>query len=541
MKKNNFEYLRSWKIEGILFDFDGTLTMAGLIDFKRVKEDVGCPHDMPVLEFIESIVEDDERFRAFQVLEEAEEKAALNSLPNEGACDVIQWIRKKKIPCGILTRNSHINVERALKNFESIEKEDFSCIISRDNEIKPKPHEEGVFLAAQHMGIETKKILVVGDYHFDIEAGKRAGALTSFITNGSAGGDTGGADFVVTTLEELVDVVEMGLPLDGGKLPYNILESIFKQLSGDRPDVIVGPGTGEDTAVVDPGNDELISVTSDPVTFTTEAAGRFSVHVNANDIAASGAEPKWFMMTLLMPAGSSASEAVNIILEADEYCKKFDVSLCGGHTEFTDAVNRPVVSGTMIGTVRKGNFKKKNMMKEGDLVLMTRTAGVEGTALIALNFEEKLLAAGIDPGVIKQGKEWAECISVMKEAEIAVRYKGVTAMHDVTEGGIATALDEFSAAGGHRLKIDKEAIPVADETEEFCSVLGLDPLGLIGSGALLIAIDKSEAADLTSEIEAFGTRCSIVGTVGPGGRGVSADKWPSFDADEITKLFAGSD
>ncbi len=470
MKKTDCEQLSSWRIEGILFDFDGTLTRAGLIDFHHVKEEVRCPHNMPVLEFIESIHDDDERNRAFQILEGAEEIAARNAVPNDGAVHILQWIEKKKIPCGILTRNSRVNVERALNNFEKIQEEIFSCIISRDNEIKPKPHEEGVFLAVQQMGIEVKNLMVVGDYHFDIEAGKRAGALTSFITNGSPGADTGGADFVVTSLDELVDIIEMGIPIEGGKLPFKILENILEQLSASRADVIVGPWTGEDTAVVEPGDNEVISVTSDPVTFTLEDAGKFAVKVNANDIAASGAKPKWFMMTLLMPAGSTASEAMKIILETDTYCRKLEVSLCGGHTEFTDAVNRPVVSGTMIGTMRKGDVKRKNMMKEGDLVLMTRSAGVEGTAIIALNFEDTLLARGISPEVIKKGKECGESISVVKEAEIAAGYRGVSAMHDVTEGGIATALNEFSAAGGHRLIIEKDSIPVLEETGMFCSL-----------------------------------------------------------------------
>ncbi len=542
--KGSLENIFQYRIKGILFDFDGTLTQAGLIDFNVIKVEVECPVELPVLEFIEDISDDDKRKAAFAVLEGAEKTAAKNAVPNFGAEDLLLWLRVRGIPMGILTRNTHVNVLSALGNFNAVDESWFACIISRDDSIMPKPHAGGVFLAAEKMGLSPENLLVVGDYHFDVEAGRGAGALTSFITNNSPlEASTGDADFVINLLEELVDVIEMGLPLKGGKLPNHILEKYLGDISIDDPRVLVSPGVGEDTAAIKWNNEDVLLLKSDPVTFISDSAGKYAVMVNANDIAASGGTPQWFLSTFLFPTGSTPSEMVAMIREVDGACREFGIQLCGGHSEVTDAVSRTVVSGMMAGTVKEKNLRKKSHMKNGDCIVMTKGVAVEGTAIIANEFYELLKSSGVDEAMIKGAQSLEKRISIIPEAKIASGNPGVTAMHDVTEGGIATALDEFSTAGGHSFEIDSDKIYIFAETEAFCSVLNIDPMGLIGSGTLLITVLPQQVDTLIEDLSSQGIEAAVIGRVAGFGRGITATSqgevvpWLVFPADELSRLF----
>jgi hydrogenase maturation factor len=228
-----------------------------------------------------------------------------------------------------------------------------------------------------------------------------------------------------------------------------------------------------------------------------------------------------------------------------EFCRKWGITLCGGHTEITDAVSRPVVCGMMAGSVRKRHLIDKRRMRPGDRVLMTKAAAVEGTALIAREFSLRLRALGMSPGEIQSCRAHLKQISIIPEAGWAARCPGTSAMHDVTEGGIATALEELGAAGGCGLKVNLDRIPVFQETRRICRLLGVHPLGLIGSGSLLICCRPEQSHRLEEDLRRAGIRVTCIGEVAEksygvqGFRGGRRARWPRFEVDEIARLFAG--
>jgi hydrogenase maturation factor len=197
----------------------------------------------------------------------------------------------------------------------------------------------------------------------------------------------------------------------------------------------------------------------------------------------------------------------------------------------------------MAGTIQRDDVIDKKQMRPGDWVLMTKAVAVEGTAIIAREFEARLISGGIDPGDIASGRDFLERIGIIAEARLAARDHLATAMHDVTEGGLATALEELSVAGEHKIRVDLEHIPVFDQTRKFCEVLGLDPLGLIGSGSLLICCRPQNGPVLIKRLQDAFIAVTPIGRVSGPGAGVEAlrggrpARWPRFEVDEITKLF----
>jgi len=339
---------------------------------------------------------------------------------------------------------------------------------------------------------------------------------------------------------------QMGRPLPAGKFPGDLLESFLKALNIEDPSILIEARAGEDIAAVDISNEETLILTSDPITFVSDALGYYPVLINANDIATSGATPRWFLGTLLAPPGTSPREVFGILYEMAETCRKWHISLCGGHTEITDAVTRPVITGMMAGTVKRSKLLDKRHMKTGDVVLLTKAVAVEGTAIIAHEFEGRLLASGFSQEDIASCKQFIDQLSVLKEADIAGNHEGVMAMHDVTEGGLATALDELSIAGGYRIRADLERIPRYRETDQVCRAVDIHPMGLIGSGSLLVCCSRETSKDLLEKLTAADIQAACIGEVLEPGRGVAAfenakpAKWPHFDVDEITHLFRRS-
>jgi hydrogenase maturation factor len=225
------------------------------------------------------------------------------------------------------------------------------------------------------------------------------------------------------------------------------------------------------------------------------------------------------------------------------FCQRLGIILCGGHTEITDAVARPVIAGMMAGTVSKHDLIDKRNMEKGDRIFLTKGVAVEGTAIIAREFGARLKKMGMTAKEIDQCSRFLDNISVMAEARIAAVTMGTSAMHDVTEGGLATALEELSIAGSHKIKIYIDKIPVFPETRKISGLLDIDPLGLIGSGSLLICSRKEGCDKLMASIRDAGIEIACIGEVTDKGHGVNAYRknrqvgWPAFEVDEITKLF----
>ncbi|HAY38872.1 MAG TPA: hypothetical protein DCY53_05715, partial [Desulfobacteraceae bacterium] len=219
---------RSFYIKAVMFDFDGTLTKPGALNFPRLKETLGCPADVPVLEFIEDLPSPSQRKEAFKHLERFEKEAAINSEPNIGAQKLIHFLRSKEVGIGIITRNTLSSIERALQNFEDIDMSHFDVIVSRETSVRLKPSGDGIILAAETLNVDVKQILMVGDFVFDIQAGQRAGCMTAFLDYGTVSGTTKvESDFIVSGLEEIKHIVRLGLPLSSGKLPNDLLENFL--------------------------------------------------------------------------------------------------------------------------------------------------------------------------------------------------------------------------------------------------------------------------------------------------------------------------
>ncbi len=535
---------KSFRLKAVLFDFDGTLTRPGALDFPGIKKAIGCPLDQPLLEFIASLPTAFERERAHRMLDEFEAQAAIRAVPNEGAEDLIRTLKAIGLKISIISRNSRRSILRSLENFENLSASDFDVILSREESVAPKPSPDSVFLAAQRLNAEVWQTLMVGDYIFDVEAGNRAGAWTALLKSKDKQiPDDLQSDFTISSLAELAGIVRLGLPLTAGKLPNDILDTFLKILPRDDPSVVLFPGVGEDVAVVDGSAMDLIVLKSDPITFVTESMGRYAVAANANDIATCGATPRWLLTTLLFPLHVTPWEIRGVMTELAGVARECGIALVGGHTEITDAVTRPVVTGMVVGTVSSARFIDKKNMKTGDLLLFTKSVALEGTAIIAREFPDRLAESGMTQEEIQKCRNLISGISILKEAAIASGFKGVHAMHDITEGGAATAAAELSAAGGHRLRIEVDKIPVFPETEKICRVLGLDPLGLIGSGSLLIACSPVDFEKLIKGIEEAGVPVACIGEVLETGLGVEAVSggtrvaWPCFERDELTRLY----
>jgi hydrogenase expression/formation protein HypE len=535
---------RPFCVKAVLFDFDGTLTKPGALNFLLLKETIGCPADTPVLEFIESLPTRFQRDDASAVLARFEKEAAVISKPNPGVQDLIHYLRSKGLAVGIITRNTLLSIKRSLKNFEDIDLSAFDVVISRETPVRHKPSGDGIILAAEMLNIDVQQIIMVGDYIFDIHAGQEAGCITVFINYKTAPvAEKIDSDFIVSGFEEIKDIVRLGLPLSPGKLPNDLLENFLAGFSFNDPSVLINAGVGEDAAAVNIVQEEILVIKSDPITFATDSIGHYAVLINANDIATSGAAPRWFLTTLLFPPGVTPSAVRQVMQELETMCRRWGITLCGGHTEITDAVSRPVITGMMVGTVTKDRLVDKRNIQPGDSVLLTKALAVEGTAVIARDHGDRLSVFGMSESEIETAKQLLSSISILEEAKIVSDSGWGTAMHDVTEGGLSTALLELSIAGGYGIQINVDDIPVFPLTEKICRLLHIDPMGLIGSGSLLICCRRKKSESLMKKIKSAGIDIARIGEVLEPGCGIKAVSktgaatWPSFEVDEITRLY----
>ncbi len=293
-----------------------------------------------------------------------------------------------------------------------------------------------------------------------------------------------------------------------GKVSETILKrSIFKQIHNRREEVILGAGVGEDCAAVKLAPGEIFVISTDPITGTVKDIGTLAIQITANDLASSGAEPIGVMLTVLLPQEIEEPDIRKMMEQVEEACGKCRMQVMGGHTEVTRAVTQPVISVTGVGKVREEKLVTTSGARPGQDILVTKWIGIEGTAIIAKEKEEEL-GKRFSKGFVDTAKGFDAFLSVLPEAEIAVR-TGVSAMHDVTEGGIYGALWELAEASGIGLEIDLKAIPIRQETVEICEYFGLNPYYLISSGCMLMAADRGH--DLARELGKAGIPAAVIG------------------------------
>jgi len=290
-----------------------------------------------------------------------------------------------------------------------------------------------------------------------------------------------------------------------GKLPPELLEKlVLSRLPSKGKGVIVGPGTGIDGAAL--RVDGTLVASSDPITGATRRIGFYAVHVNANDVAVMGAEPRWFLTTILLPENADEGLLSEIIYEISREAKRLGVAVVGGHTEVTPGLDRPIVVGTMLGEAEK--LVRPDGAKPGDAIIMTKWAGLEGTAIIASEREDELKEI-FGEALVERAKSLLEYLSVVPEAMLLRNF--ADAMHDPTEGGILNGLHEMADASGLGLRIFADRIPVREETERICSLYGINPLALISSGSLLAAVPRDNARFVVERLLARGINAAIIG------------------------------
>lgn len=296
-----------------------------------------------------------------------------------------------------------------------------------------------------------------------------------------------------------------------GKLDSNLLkEIIFSHIKFRREEVLVRPGIGKDCAVVDYGEDVCV-LSTDPITGAASEVGKLAIHISCNDIASEGVEPIGIMLTVMVPESTTKEEIEFIMKQASSEAEKLHVEIIGGHTEVTNAVNRPVIVSTAIGKGKKERYTSQNVVRIGDHIILTKYAGLEGTGIIAYDHEEELKKK-ISQEEIDNAKKFLENLSVIKEGIIGGNL-GATSMHDVTEGGVLGAIWETCESANLGAKITIEAIPVREETLKICAVYHIDYLRLISSGCMVITIPGHKKDDLLNQLKAKDILASDIGVM----------------------------
>lgn len=325
-----------------------------------------------------------------------------------------------------------------------------------------------------------------------------------------------------------------------GKIPENVLKrAVFKQIHHRRKEVILHPGVGEDCSAIEVEDGEVLTFSVDPITAADKGSGTFAVHITANDIASSGAEPVAIMTSILLPPRTREIKLRRLMEEIESACNSLSIEIMGGHTEVTDAVNRPVITVTGIGKVKKENLVSTGGLKPGDELVMTKWAGLEGTAIIAAERREKLLET-LPVELVDKAADFYRYLSVVPEAAVAVR-SGVCAMHDVTEGGIFGALWEMGAASSVGITADLKKIPIRQETIEVCEVFDINPYQMMSSGSMLIGCSNGNL--LVEELEKAGIHAAVIGRATQGNdriiiNGEETRFLVPAGSDELYKIYA---
>jgi len=334
--------------------------------------------------------------------------------------------------------------------------------------------------------------------------------------------------------------------LPPGKLPPELLASLLASIESD-PSVVVGPGIGRDAAVVRFA-DRLLVLKTDPITLARDEIGWYAAHVNANDIACMGATPRWMLVTTLLPEHDTTSALVERIFAGlREGCDAVGVRLVGGHTEITAGLDRPIMVGLMAGEAELEQLVDPSSAGAGDTIILARGIAIEGTAILAREMAETL-AGQVDQAIIENASRLLHDpgLSVVPAARILRDALGpqLHALHDPTEGGLATGLRELGAATGLGLAVDGDAIPIYPETQALCDALGIDPLGLIASGALLAVVAPEGVSTALAALHEAGIPAAAIGrlTADPHEATLTTNgttaPLPSFPVDEIARFFA---
>lgn len=303
-----------------------------------------------------------------------------------------------------------------------------------------------------------------------------------------------------------------------GKLDSELLEEIvFGNIHFKRPEVLTRPGIGEDCAVIDFEAYDCI-ISTDPITASISDIGRLSIHISCNDVASNGVQPLGIMLAVLLPMGTTAAEVEEMMRQAAEAAEELEVEIIGGHTEVTSAVNKPVIVSTALGRGEKETAARTEKVKPGDVVMMTKSAGLEGTGILACDLEEELKDV-LTTEELDRAKNLLDQVSVVKEGVLAGKI-GTSGMHDITEGGVLGALWEMCSVGEVGAVIEKDRVPVEDVTFKICNHFGIDYLRLISSGCMMIMSSPRREDPIKAALRGAGISVATIGKIQEESKGI---------------------
>jgi hydrogenase maturation factor len=333
--------------------------------------------------------------------------------------------------------------------------------------------------------------------------------------------------------------------LPPGKLPGDLLARLIGRYVRRDPSVLIGPGVGRDAAAIRVG-DRVLVVKTDPITFATADIGRYLVHVNANDIACMGATPRWLLVTALLPETSTTARlAEDIFASLAAAADQLGILLVGGHSEITVGIDRPILVGQLLGDAAPDELLDVATARPGDAVLLCSGIAIEGTAILAREARDRITSLPADALDRAANLLQDPGLSILPAAS-ALQASGATirGLHDPTEGGLMTALAELCQATGLGIIVDAAAIHVLPETQAVCAALGLDPFGLISSGALLAVVAPADVDLAVGAVTGAGIACERIGSLlaDPSMRILRREgaevPLPAFAVDEIARFFA---
>ncbi len=295
----------------------------------------------------------------------------------------------------------------------------------------------------------------------------------------------------------------------GGKVKPELLERlVFRYLGAEPKRLLLGPSLGEDAAAIDFGDEKLV-VHTDPITGARELVGWLAVHVPCNDVATTGADPLWLSIAMLIPSDSGVACLERVVKDVDEAAKSIGVSIVGGHTEFVDGLTNPLLVATCMGVAKR--IVPTSGARVGDIVIATKSIALEGTAILATDFERELLEKEVPKEVIDRAKGFYRLVSVVNEARILREY--ATSMHDPTEGGLIGGLLEVAKASRVKIVVYEDRVPVEPETIAICRAMKVDYLKLISSGCLVATIPKPLVSKALEDLARIGVRATVIGEV----------------------------
>jgi hydrogenase maturation factor len=297
-----------------------------------------------------------------------------------------------------------------------------------------------------------------------------------------------------------------------GKVPPDVLSRIvFSHLGKKDKDLLLGPGIGEDASLIRIGNSVIVAAT-DPITGSVEDIGWLAVHINANDVATFGVRPRWFLASIMLPSGFQETDLERIMTQIHEAALTLDITVAGGHTEITEGIDRPIVAGFMMGVTTENNYVTSAGARPGDIIVMSKTAAIEGTAILAAE-GGPYLSKQLGTKTIDEALSLRSQISVVEDGLVVFETGKITAMHDPTEGGLIGGLHEICDASGVGFEIDLDSIPIHDATTGICNVLSVNVFELISSGCMLMTCTPEGVELVTAALKTKGIQATVLGKV----------------------------